>query len=139
MRMLKENIGFLYTRYKPSFYVKSYLIQFLGLFIIKSCNSYNELFEGGMLVVTIINIITYPFTRFFYFSCKEWLFRGKDIYINSIIGLFIYYLCKFFMFSFLWVFSWLIGGLCVTYILLNGNAKKYLENKRLREEYEDLL
>lgn len=48
VKMLKENIGFLYTIYEPSFYVKSYLIQFLGLVIIKSCNSYNELFEGAV-------------------------------------------------------------------------------------------
>ncbi|MDU5695337.1 hypothetical protein [Clostridium sp.] len=48
MKMLKENIGFLYTIYEPSFYVKSYLIQFLGLVIIKSYNSYNELFEGEL-------------------------------------------------------------------------------------------
>lgn len=59
--------------------------------------------------------------------------------MNNIFMMLLYYYLKFIMFFILWVSSWLIGGICITYILLNSNAKKYLENKRLREEYEGLL
>lgn len=137
MEILKENIRFLYTRYEPSFYIRTYLMLFVVLFITRSLT--HELFNGFMLVLSIINVITYPFTRFFYFSCKEWIFRGKEIYMNNIFMMLLYYYLKFIMFFILWVSSWLIGGICITYILLNSNAKKYLENKRLREEYEGLL
>lgn len=137
MDKLKENIMFLYTRYEPSFYIKTYLMLFIVLFITRSFTG--ELFNGFIMVLSIINIITYPFTRFFYFSCKEWLLRGKVIHLNNIFMILMYYYLKFIMFLLLFICSWFIGGACITYILINSNAKKYLENKRLREEYDDLL
>ena len=137
MDRLKENIMFLYTRYEPSFYIKTYLMLFTVLFMTRSFTG--ELFNGSIMVLSIINIITYPFTRFFYFSCKEWLFRGKVIHLNNIFMILMYYYLKFIMFIMLFICSWFIGGACITYILINSNAKKYLENKRLREEYDDLL
>lgn len=137
MDKLKENIMFLYTRYEPSFYIKTYLMLFIVLFITRSFTG--ELFNGSIMVLSIINIITYPFTRFFYFSCKEWLFRGKVIHLNNIFMILMYYYLKFIMFIMLFICSWFIGGGCITYILINSNAKKYLENKRLREEYDNLL
>lgn len=137
MDKLKENIMFLYTRYEPSFYIKIYLMLFIVLFITRSFTG--ELFNGSIMVLSIINIITYPFTRFFYFSCKEWLFRGKVIHLNNIFMILMYYYLKFIMFIMLFICSWFIGGGCITYILINSNAKKYLENKRLREEYDNLL
>jgi len=137
MDKLKENIMFLYTRYEPSFYIKTYLMLFIVLFITRSFTG--ELFNGSIMVLSIINIITYPFTSFFYFSCKEWLFRGKVIHLNNIFMILMYYYLKFIMFIMLFICSWFIGGGCITYILINSNAKKYLENKRLREEYDNLL
>ena len=137
MEILKENIRFLCTRYEPSFYIRTYLMLIVGFFITRSFTK--EFFSGAMLVVSIINIITYPFTRFFYFSCKEWLLRGKVIHLNNIFMILLYYYFKAITFLALWVFSWFIGGVCITYILLNSNAKKYLENKRLREEYDEIL
>lgn len=130
MDKLKENIMFLYTRYEPSFYIKTYLMLFTVLFITRSITC--ELFNGSIMVLSIINIITYPFTGFFYFSCKEWLFRGKVIHLNNIFMILMYYYLKFIMFIMLFICFWFIGGGCITYILINNNAKKYLENKRLR-------
>lgn len=49
MEILKENIRFLYTRYEPSFYIRTYLMLFVVLFITRSLT--HELFNGFMLVL----------------------------------------------------------------------------------------
>lgn len=49
MDKLKENIMFLYTRYEPSFYIKTYLMLFTVLFITRSITG--ELFNGSIMVL----------------------------------------------------------------------------------------
>lgn len=123
-----RNLGYLYRRYEKKFYFESYVCMLIGLFIIYKMDPF---FLFGELELTIINIITYPFTRFFYYSCKEKLVG--EIYYSGIM-IILRYIFKFFVFMCLFYLSFLPGICCMIYILINENAKEYNRRKKIDKE-----
>lgn len=127
MRIIKfilRNFGYLYRRYKASFYLESYICMLVGITIIILIS---EDYIWKIKEIIIPNIITYPFTRFFYYSCKEYLIGNV-----SWNGFIVKYIFKFFVFSIIWTFSFIPGICCIIYILMNENAKEYNRRKTLR-------
>ena len=129
MRFIARNIGYLYKRYTPEFYYESYIYMTIGL-VIAYLLKFDMFSDWVMIVISIINIITYPFTRFFYYWCKENLFFNIH-YKGLILGL----VFRFLAFMIIWTFSFLPGTCCIIYILLNENAKEYNRAKANRKEY----
>ena len=122
-KVLLRNLYYIFSRYTLGYYIKCYTIVIAMYLITKYvCNLYLTTYE---LVVYLISMFFYPFSRYTYFYLKEMLLGCSNIKIP----LFIYYPCKLGVFGFLLAFSIPIGGLGIIYVLIVSNCKYYLEKK----------
>lgn len=119
-----RNLGYLYKIYKASFYFESYFCMCIGLSIIALISG-DSIWDVKEFIIA--DIITYPFTRFFYYSCKEYIIG--NVTWNGII---LRYLFKCLTFMLLFSLSFIPGTCCILYILLNENSKEYNRRKAFR-------
>lgn len=122
-KFLLRNIYYIFSRYKFSYYVKCYSMIIAMYFVAKY--EMNMHFKKDELILYGISMFFYPFSRYTYFYIKEMLLGDMSLRIN----IFVYYLCKLFMFGVLLCLSIPIGGLAVIYILIVNNCRYYLEKK----------
>lgn len=129
---IARNIGYIFGRYKLSYYIKTYAIGATFIYLFSKC-SMGAKMPKDMLIMLIINAILYPFTRYMYFSIKEYIF-GE---VNFRMSLFIYMFFKFLMFFTLFITSIFTGTIAILYILISENIKYYINRRRSLNEINE--
>ena len=83
-----RNIGYVFGRYKLSYYIKTYAIGAIFIYLFSKCQMGGAKIPKDMLIMLIANAILYPFTRYMYFSIKEYIFGDVNFRISLVIYMF---------------------------------------------------